>query len=71
MDITIFDYEVTMDEMKHLFVKFENKEDYVRNTTYRKRLQDLYVLFKMRENRIKVESTITDLYEKNKLNLAS
>lgn len=71
MDITIFDYEVTMDEMKNLFVKFEKKEDYIRNTTYRKRLQDLSVLFKMRDNRLKAGDIMNDLSQKNELNLAS
>ena len=51
MDITIFDYDVTRDEIKHLFVNYFERDEYIQNTCYRKRLQDLYVLFKMREDK--------------------
>jgi hypothetical protein len=51
MDITIFDYDVTQDEIKHLFVNYFERNEYIQNTCYRKRLQDLYVLFKMREDK--------------------
>ncbi|OGV06614.1 MAG: hypothetical protein A2330_11955 [Ignavibacteria bacterium RIFOXYB2_FULL_36_7] len=71
MDITIFDYEVTLDEITHLFVNYYDKQEYMQNTTYRRRLQDLYVLFKMREDRVRAGDVLHELNEKKELNLAS
>ena len=71
MDITIFDYEVTLDEITHLFVNYYDKQEYMQNTTYRRRLQDLYVLFKMREDRVRAGDVLNELNEKKELNLAS
>lgn len=51
MDITIFDYDVTRDEIKNLFVNYFDRNEYIQNTSYKRRLQDLYVLFKMREDK--------------------
>ena len=65
MDITIFDYEVTLEELKHLFVKYMTKKEYIENTTYKKRLQDLYVLFKMRGDRVRAGSKPTPRKEFN------
>ncbi|OGU43697.1 MAG: hypothetical protein A2000_06320 [Ignavibacteria bacterium GWB2_36_8] len=71
MDITIFDYEVTLDEITHLFVNYYDKQEYMQNTTYRRRLQDLYVLFKMREDRVRAGDVLNELNEKKELNIAS
>ena len=70
MDITIFDYEVTLDEITHLFVNYYDKQEYMQNTTYRRRLQDLYVLFKMREDRVRAGDVLNELNEKKELNIA-
>ena len=51
MDLTIFDYNVTKDEIKNLFVNYFDSNEYIQHTSYKKRLQDLYVLFKMREDK--------------------
>ena len=71
MDITIFDYEVTLDEITHLFVNYYDTQEYMQNTTYRRRLQDLYVLFKMREDRVRAGDVLNELNEKKELNIAS
>lgn len=71
MDITIFDYEVTLDEITHLFVNYYDKQEYMQNTTYRRRLQDLYVLFKMREDRVRAGDVLNELNGKKELNIAS
>jgi len=71
MDITIFDYDVTLDEIKNLFVNFVNREEYIENTTYKRRLQDLYVLFKMREDRVRAGDVMNELNHVKELNLAS
>ncbi len=66
MDVTIFDYDITRDEIKHLFVNYVNRGEYIQNTSYKKRLQDLYVLFKMREDKVragKIMSEITHVKE--------
>jgi hypothetical protein len=71
MDITIFDYEVTLEELKHLFVKYMAKKEYVENTTYKKRLQDLYVLFKMRGDRVRAGGNMNKLTPRKEFNVAS
>lgn len=71
MDITIFDYDVTLEELKHLFVKYSTKNEYVKNTTYKRRLKDLYVLFKMREGSVHAKDVINELDLKEELSLAS
>jgi hypothetical protein len=70
MDITIFDYDVTLDEMKHLFVNFIDRDEYIKNTAYKKRLQDLYVLFKMREDKVRAGEIMNELSHSPELKVA-
>ena len=71
MDITIFDYEVTVDEIRHLFVNYLDRDEYIQNTTYKKRLQDLYVLFKMREDKVRAGDVMNELNQAKALSIAS
>jgi hypothetical protein len=50
MEETIFDYNVNQHELKLLYVRHRCKEDYIKSTPAKKILQDLYVLFKIRED---------------------
>jgi len=61
MDITIFDYDVTQAEIKHLFVNYVDRGEYIQNTSYKKRLQDLYVLFKMREDKVRAGEILSEI----------
>ena len=61
MDITIFDFDVTQAEIKHLFVNYVDRGEYIQNTSYKKRLQDLYVLFKMREDRVRASEILNEI----------
>jgi regulatory protein YycH of two-component signal transduction system YycFG len=61
MDITIFDFDVTQAEIKHLFVNYVDRGEYIQNTSYKKRLQDLYVLFKMREDKVRAREILNEI----------
>jgi regulatory protein YycH of two-component signal transduction system YycFG len=61
MDITIFDFDVTQAEIKHLFVNYVDRGEYIQNTSYKKRLQDLYVLFKMREDKVRASEILNEI----------
>ncbi len=71
MDITIFDYEVTVDEIRHLFVNYLDRDEYIQNTTYKRRLQDLYVLFKIREDKVRAGDIMNELNQAKALCIAS
>ncbi len=71
MDITIFDYEVTIDEIRHLFVNYVDRDEYIHNTSYKRRLQDLYVLFKMREDRVRAGDVMNELNQAKALSIVS
>lgn len=48
--VTIFDYNITDYELKLLYVDCKSREEYLQKTSSKKVLQDLYVLFRMRED---------------------
>ena len=48
MKETIFDYNITMDELKFLSIPYKTKEDYLANTDTKKQKQDLFILFTLR-----------------------
>jgi hypothetical protein len=50
---TIFDYDITPQELKFLYIKYNTKEIYLEKTSPKKILHDLYVLFRMREDYIR------------------
>jgi hypothetical protein len=60
---TIFDYNVTEQELRFLYVKYTSKEDYLINTPVKKVMQDLYVLFRMREDTMRAGSIRKKLFE--------
>jgi hypothetical protein len=61
MDITIFDYNVTLDEIRYLFVNYTDRDEYIQNTIYKRKLHDLYVLFKMREDNVRAGDIMNEL----------
>ena len=50
MEETIFDYGVTPFELKSIFAKYRTREDYLKHTTTKRRMHDLFILFLMRED---------------------
>jgi len=50
MEKTIFDYNVSPKELRLLYISETSKDEYLKNTTLKGRLQDLYVLFKIRND---------------------
>lgn len=50
MDECVFDFNITPDELKFLFIKDKTKEEYLLNSDVRKRMHDLFVLYIMRED---------------------
>ncbi len=61
---TIFDYDVTRDELKLLYIKCVTKEEYLEIATPKKILQDLYVLFRIREDFVRAGKIKKKLFEK-------
>jgi len=47
---TIFDFDVTAEELKFLYIETATKEEYLHKVSSKKILHDLYVLFRMRED---------------------
>jgi hypothetical protein len=70
MNITIFDYDVTLDEIKHLFVNYTKKDEYIQNTKNKRKLQDLYVLFIMREDKVRAVDVMNKINYKSELSHA-
>jgi hypothetical protein len=62
--MTIFDYDVTEQELSLLYIDCSSKEDYLRKTSPKKILQDLYVLFRMREDLVRAGSIRQKLFDK-------
>ena len=62
--MTIFDYEATPQELSLLHVDSTNKEEYLKKTFAKKILQDLYVLFRMRDDYIRAGKIRKKLFEK-------
>ena len=56
MKETIFDHSITMEELKFLFTLCKTKEEYLLNTSPKKRMHDLYILFTLREDWYKAEA---------------
>jgi hypothetical protein len=61
---TIFDYKVSTQELKFLYVESTTKEEYLQKTSPKKILQDLYVLFRMRDDTVRAGSISKELFEK-------
>jgi len=61
---TIFDYDVTTQELKLLYVEQTTKEEYLQKKSPKKILQDLYVLFRMRDDLVRAGSLRKKLFEK-------
>lgn len=49
-DNTVFDFDITPAELRLLFISDRDKKTYLLHTSHKKILQDLYVLFKIRED---------------------
>jgi hypothetical protein len=64
MEKTIFDYKISLEELKFLFIEQTTEEDYLKNTVAKRRLQDLYVLFKIRNNWKKVAKIGNRIFKK-------
>lgn len=60
---TIFDYNISIQELKLLYVESTTKEEYLQKTSPKKILQDLYVLFRMREDLVRAGSVRKQLFE--------
>jgi len=67
MEKTVFDYKIKLDELKCIYIKQTTKEEYLENTTTKKKLQDLYVLFKIRNDKKNANKIGIRLFGKNKL----
>jgi hypothetical protein len=61
---TVFDYDVTTQELKLLYVEQTTKEEYLQKKSPKKILQDLYVLFRMRDDLVRAGSLRKKLFEK-------
>lgn len=48
MNETIFDYGVTDNEKMFIRIEYWDKDEYVKNTSEKRRLQHLYLMFIMR-----------------------
>jgi len=48
MDETIFDYDVTDNEKMFMRIEYWDKEEYMKNTGTKRKLQNLYLMFVMR-----------------------
>ena len=58
---TIFDHNITEQELEYLHIKHKNESSYKNNLGDYKRLSDLYVLFKMRNDEIKAQKYAEEL----------
>ncbi len=58
---TIFNHNITEQELEYLNIKQKNETDYKNNLGDYKRLSDLYVLFKMRNDEIKAQKYAEEL----------
>ena len=62
--MTIFDYKATPQELSLLHVGSTTKKEYRKKTSAKKILQDLYVLFRMREDMVRAGTIRKKLFEK-------
>lgn len=60
---TVFDYDVTSEELNLLYIKSKNKEEYLRSVTPKKVLHDLYVLFRIREDYLRAGEIRKRIFE--------
>ncbi len=60
---TIFDHNITDKELEYLHIKHKNLSEYKNNLGDYKRLSDLYVLFKMRDDENKAQQYADELKE--------
>ncbi len=58
---TIFDHNVTEQELEYLHIKHNNEREYKENLGDYKRLSDLYVLFTMRNDDLKAQQYAEEL----------
>ncbi|MFO7448176.1 MAG: hypothetical protein R6W90_17595 [Ignavibacteriaceae bacterium] len=62
---SIFDHNVTERELDYLFVKYKNKDDYLRNTKNYSKYADLYLLYNFRGNGIKAKYYLEKVINSN------
>ncbi len=65
MEATVFDYKISLEELNCLFIIQSTQAEYREHTTTKKRLKDLYVLFKIRNDRKMAAEIGTRLFRKN------
>ena len=58
---TIFNHNVTEQELEYLHIKVKNESEYKENLGDYKRLSDLYVLFTMRKDDLKAKEYAEEL----------
>jgi hypothetical protein len=71
MNETIFDYNVNDDEKVYLHVKEKHKVSYFRRTSDKRKLYDLYVLFRMRNDDAKAQIIWQSIVNKSESLLAA
>jgi hypothetical protein len=47
---TIFDYNINEKEMAYIYISYKEKKSYLENTSIKKILHDLYLLFCIRDD---------------------
>ena len=61
---TVFDFDATDHELKLLYIGCKTREEYLLKASPKKILQDLYVLFRMREDYMLAGTIRKRLFEK-------
>jgi hypothetical protein len=64
MEVSIFDYKISKEELRLIFCPFTEKGEYLVNTSEKKRLHDLYLLFKIREDVLRAGKISEKIFKK-------